>query len=206
MRADRGPTRPSRRHWLLAAPAWLATTGLPDPASAAEVPMLPLAEAATRLAAGGHVLMMRHARTVAGVGDPPGYRLDDCSSQRNLSDDGREQSRRIGAALRGAGVSIGEVRSSAWCRCRDTATLAFGAHRVWQPLNSFFDGRTSQAEHTAPVLALVLAHRAPEHLMLVTHQVNITAASGVYPAQGQVVALRARAGVATALFTFDPLS
>ena len=90
------------------------------------------------LRAGGCVVLMRHAVTVAGVGDPPGFRLDDCSSQRNLSDAGRQQARALGEAFQRERVQLAEVRSSAWCRCVDTAQLAFGRHTVWAPLNSFF--------------------------------------------------------------------
>lgn len=197
----------SRRQLLMSGTAALVALGLPmRRLQAAQAPLLTLAQAAARLASGGYVLMIRHARTESGVGDPPGYRLDDCASQRNLSADGRAQSQAIGRALREAGVPVGEVRSSAWCRCRDTAQLAFGAHTVWPPLNSFFDARAAEREHTAPVLALVAAQRAPANRLLVTHQVNITAASGVYPSPGQMVALHAPGGVAAAAFTFDPLA
>ena len=198
------PTSPRRQ--LLTGLAALAVGGVPvRQPQAAPAPLLTLAQAAVRLAGGGHVLMIRHARTESGVGDPPGYRLDDCASQRNLSADGRAQAQAIGRALREAGVLVGEVRSSAWCRCRDTAQLAFGAHTVWSPLNSFFDARAAEREHTGPVLALIVAQRAPANRMLVTHQVNITAASGVYASPGQIVALHAPGGAAAAAFTFDPL-
>ena len=177
------------------------------PQRAAEVPMLSMAQAAVMLAGGGHVLMMRHAATQPGVGDPPGYRLDDCASQRNLSEQGRAQALAIGDALRRARVPLDDVRSSQWCRCRDTAQLAFGEHAVWTPLNSFFDARGDErARHTEPVWALVAAYRGASNPMLVTHQVNITAASGVFPAPGQIVALQARQGAIMAVFSFNPLS
>lgn len=195
-------TADSRRRDLLGAAIGWGLLGA-MPARADEVPMLSLPEAASRLYAGGYVLMIRHAVTVAGLGDPPGYRLDDCATQRNLSPQGRVQASAAGVALRAAGVPLGEIRSSAWCRCRDTAQLAFGEHSVWAPLNSFFDAPGAQAAHTAPVLALAAAQRAPDNRVLVTHQVNITAAAGIYPAPGQIVALRARGGAA---FTFHPLA
>src|SRR3546814_19163678 len=71
---------------------------------------------------GGHVAIMRHA-TAPGFGDPEGFRLNDCSTQRNLSDAGRAQARRIGDAIRAHGVTIGRVLSSRWCRCLETAAL-----------------------------------------------------------------------------------
>ena len=160
---------------------------------------LALPEAARRLARRPHVLLMRHAITEPGVGDPPGYRLDDCASQRNLSAEGREQSRRIGAALRAAGVALGEVRSSAWCRCRDTAQLAFDRHDVWPALNSFFDDREREPARTAALRAFVAAHAGTVVPMMVTHQVNITAATGLYTGFGQVVAVPADGSPAFAL-------
>ncbi len=183
---------------LLAATGLLAAgqLTLPRRAQAAGVG---LPEAARRLARGPHVLLMRHAITEPGVGDPPGYRLDDCASQRNLSAEGREQSRRIGAALRAAGVTLGEVRASAWCRCRDTAQLAFGRHEVWPALNSFFDDRAAEPGRTAELRAFVAAHRGGTVPMMVTHQVNITAATGLYAGFGQVVAVPADGGPAFAL-------
>ena len=91
--------------------------------------------------------------------------------------------------------------------CRDTAQLAFGEHAVWTPLNSFFDARGDErVRHTEPVWALVAAYRGASNPMLVTHQVNITAASGVFPAPGQIVALQARQGAIMAVFSFNPLS
>ncbi|HMS81661.1 MAG TPA: histidine phosphatase family protein, partial [Burkholderiaceae bacterium] len=79
---------------------------------------------------GGCVLLLRHALTEPGVGDPPGFRIEACGTQRNLSAQGRAQAARLGASLRDAGVAIGPVRSSRWCRCLDTARLAFRSEGV----------------------------------------------------------------------------
>lgn len=138
---------------------------------------------------GGCVVLMRHAVTVAGVGDPPGFRLDDCSSQRNLSDAGRAQARALGEAFRRERVQLAEVRSSAWCRCVDTAELAFGRHTVWAPLNSFFQVG-DRAAQTRAVLQGVAGVKAPVNWMLVTHQVNMTALTGEFPASGEVFVTR----------------
>jgi phosphohistidine phosphatase SixA len=175
----------------------------PAGADAARVQPGPgLLAAARRLASGPHVLMIRHAETEPGVGDPPGYRLDDCATQRNLSAAGRMQARRLGEAMRAAGLLVGEVRASVWCRCRDTADLAFGRHQVWPALNSFFDERDGQAAQTAAVRAFIAAHRGAVMPVLVTHQVNISAVSGTGVAMGHVVALPADGGP---VFGFDPL-
>lgn len=139
-----------------------------------------------RLREGGNVVLMRHARTDPGVGDPPNFRVGDCSTQRNLSAEGREQSRRTGAAFAREGIRFDEVRSSAWCRCVDTAQLAFGRHTVWAPINSFFGGQGERDTQTRQVIAAVRGLRAPANWMLVTHQVNVTALTGEYLAMGEV--------------------
>lgn len=140
---------------------------------------------------GGHVILIRHATTVPGTGDPPGYRLEDCTSQRNLSDAGRNEAKRLGQVLRERKVPIGEVRSSLWCRCLDTAQLAFGKAQAWAPLNSFFDTPNMSGPATAAIRQH-LANLKPgtDNLVLVTHQVNISALTGVYPAMGEMVVLK----------------
>lgn len=79
-----------------------------------------------RLAAGGQLVLLRHGTTTPGVGDPTGFRLDDCATQRNLTEAGREESRRIGAALEARAVPVERVLSSPWCRCLETARHAAG--------------------------------------------------------------------------------
>lgn len=143
------------------------------------------------LGQGGHVALMRHAVTVPGVGDPPGFRLDDCATQRLLSDAGRDQARRIGAGLRERGAASGRVLTSAWCRCVETAELMdLGPAEVFEPLNSFFGTGDDGARQTAAVRELMAAWQGPGTLVLVTHQVNITALTGIYPASGEIVVLR----------------
>jgi phosphohistidine phosphatase SixA len=185
MRRPAAVPQPHRR-------AWLQRVGLG--ALAMTVPEMVKAAPETDrfwllLREGGCVVLMRHALTVPGVGDPPEFRLGDCSTQRNLSEAGREQSRRVGRAFTEAGAFIADVRSSAWCRCTETAELAFGRHRVWGPLNSFFarDGREQQ---TREVLQALSGHRTPDNLVLVTHQVNIQALTGQSPAMGELFLAR----------------
>lgn len=141
------------------------------------------------LRAGGCVVLMRHAQTVAGIGDPPGFRLGECSTQRNLSDVGREQAQRVGQAFAREGVRVDEVRSSAWCRCTETADLAFGRHAVWAPVNSFFRD-SSGPEQTQAVLRDVAKLQAPRNLVLVTHQVNISSLTDQFPAMGEIFITR----------------
>ena len=92
------------------------------------------------LQSGRNVILMRHAATVPGIGDPPGFKPGQCSTQRNLSDAGRAQARRIGAAFRQHGVPLGAVLSSSWCRCIDTAQLAFGRVQPAAMLDSGYSG------------------------------------------------------------------
>ncbi len=141
------------------------------------------------LRGGGQVVLMRHASTEPGLGDPPGYRLDDCNTQRNLSPAGREEARRIGAAFRARGVPVGQVLSSRWCRCLETARLAFGTVEPWPALDSFFDDRRREPAQTQAVRARAGQRPAAGTLILVTHQVNITALTGVAPAPGEIVVL-----------------
>jgi phosphohistidine phosphatase SixA len=144
----------------------------------------------TKLREGGYAVMIRHAATEPGVGDPPNFVIGDCRTQRNLSDGGREASRRLGVAFRVNKVPVTRVLSSAWCRCQDTARLAFAKYEVWAPLNSFFGNRSTENDQTHAVWALVSTIRPGENVVLVTHQVNITAATGVYPTPGEMVLLR----------------
>lgn len=143
---------------------------------------------------GGHVLLMRHAATVPGTGDPPNFRLGDCSTQRNLSDTGRLDARHLGERLTREGVKLHAVYSSAWCRCVDTAVLAFDAqghpHQVWPALNSFFQGQGDGARQTREVIDRLGRLPAGQTWALVTHQVNITALTGEYPAMGEVFLVR----------------
>src|SRR3990170_1020158 len=141
------------------------------------------------LQAGGQVAVIRHASTVPGFGDPPEFRLDDCSTQRNLSEAGREESRRIGAAFRKRGVPVDRVLSSRWCRCLETARLAFGSAEPWAPLDSFFDDRSREPEQTGRVRALIGGRPPPRELIPVTHPANITAPTGTPPTQGEMVIL-----------------
>jgi phosphohistidine phosphatase SixA len=138
---------------------------------------------------GGCVVLMRHAQTVPGVGDPPGWRLGQCSTQRNLNEAGRAQARRVGAAFQREGVRVDEVRSSAWCRCTETADLAFGSHTVWTPLNSFF--QSGDGAQQIPALRAALSRwPGPGNLVLVTHQVNMSSLTGEYPAMGELFVTR----------------
>jgi hypothetical protein len=91
-----------------------------------------------RLQSGGYIVLLRHAVTEPGVDDPPNFTLGDCSTQRNLSEQGRADAARIGQAFRNHGVAVDAVLSSRWCRCIDTARLAFGRVTPTPYLDSMF--------------------------------------------------------------------
>jgi hypothetical protein len=142
---------------------------------------------AERLRAGRCAVLWRHAQTTSGVGDPPGFRLDRCDTQRNLSDAGRAQARAAGEWFRSRGLRPRTVRSSAWCRCRDTAQLAFGAHELWAPLNSSFGNAQVAPENRKLLLEGLARIPAGAFEVWVTHQVNITAFTGESVAMGAAV-------------------
>ncbi len=141
-----------------------------------------------RLQGGGHVLVIRHAATEPGVGDPPGFTLQDCASQRNLSAAGRADAQALGAAFKRHRVPVGQVLSSRWCRCIDTARLAFGRVETAPMLDSgMADDDTARQRKLAGLRAAVAAYRGGANLVLVTHDVNIRALTGDRLAQGEMV-------------------
>ena len=145
------------------------------------------------LRSGGHVLIMRHA-IAPGVGDPDRFKLGDCSTQRNLSQDGRDQARRLGARLRALGLSNARVYTSQWCRASETAQLLkLGEVAELPLLNSFFAHPDRNDAQTQALRQWLRRQDSSRHLVLVTHQVNITALTGVYPASGEVVVVRTSA-------------
>ena len=149
----------------------------------------------------GAVVMIRHAQTEPGIGDPENFRLSDCSTQRNLSQEGRQQSERLGQWFSRQGLQPQQVLSSQWCRCLDTAKLAFSSQAVVRPfpaLNSFFQGhgdRQAQLREARSRAASRLQRGETGFEVWVTHQVTISALTGVYLNMGElVVAIPDRSG------------
>jgi phosphohistidine phosphatase SixA len=136
---------------------------------------------------GEAVALIRHA-VAPGIGDPPNFKIGDCATQRNLSEEGRVQSRRIGDAFRARGIIEAAVFSSQWCRCLETARLlGLGPVDAVPALNSFFAEPARSEEQTAALRNLIAKLRPERPAILVTHQVNITALTGVYPASGEII-------------------
>ena len=140
------------------------------------------------LKGGGQIVMFRHA-TAPGVFDPPGIRLDDCATQRNLDEHGREESRRIGAAFRARGIPVDRVLSSRWCRCMDTARLAFERAEHWEPIDGARPSSDLEARRTAQVRAFVSQPFTGGNVVLVTHNFNIRALTGLSTISGEMVVL-----------------
>ncbi|MGE0311873.1 MAG: histidine phosphatase family protein [Lautropia sp.] len=148
------------------------------------------AQAPWRALADGAIVLFRHA-SAPGTGDPSTFTLGDCATQRNLSDDGREQARRIGRRLKAEGVAVGAVWSSQWCRTLETARLLdLAPVREVPAFNSFFAGRGDEAAQTEQARDALRRWAGPGALVVVTHQVNITALTGIYPRSGEGVVLR----------------
>ncbi|MBP0614806.1 histidine phosphatase family protein [Jiella sp. KSK16Y-1] len=141
-------------------------------------------------AEGTHILM-RHA-IAPGTGDPSNFTLGDCKTQRNLSAGGRAQAARIGEELKDNAVPIDVVLTSQWCRARDTADqLRYRPVEDEPALNSFFAGRGDRKAQTAALKQRITAlDMAGQKAVLVSHQVNITALTGVYPSSGEIVVIR----------------
>lgn len=145
-----------------------------------------------RLDEGGYIVMLRHA-LAPGVGDPVNFRLDDCATQRNLSEEGRAQARRLGDRLRAHGIEQAEVYSSQWCRCLETAQLLdVGPVEELPALNSFFS-RPAEREPILKALRAFLAGLPDDGppVILLTHQVTISAIAGQGTASGEAVVMKA---------------
>jgi phosphohistidine phosphatase SixA len=161
----------------------------------------------TALAQPGHVALMRHA-DAPGTGDPAGFKIGDCATQRNLGERGRNQARALGAEFRKRNIVVSQVLTSQWCRARETAELMALGQLVEEPaaLNSFF-GRPGEREAAAAALRLRLAALPADAatVVMVTHQVNITALTGVFPRSGEIVVLRRAAdGAMTTVGRLQP--
>jgi phosphohistidine phosphatase SixA len=137
----------------------------------------------------GQVLMLRHA-LAPGFGDPSNFQLRDCSTQRVLDEVGRDQSRQIGNAFQNVGLNFEGVYSSQWCRCLETARLInLGEVHELTGLNSFFQGLVPR-EATLTSLREFLQGLPPvgDPVLLVTHQVTISAITGMSVSSGAAVA------------------
>ncbi|MEC8131367.1 MAG: histidine phosphatase family protein [Pseudomonadota bacterium] len=168
--------------------AFLATALLPASPSRAE----PLREAIAEIDA--DVLFLRHA-LAPGFGDPAHFRIDDCATQRNLDDVGRAQARAIGAYMQENRIAPDVILSSRWCRCQDTAReMAMGPFTTHDGLSSFFEGHVDREKTLAALREQMRAIEDGSLVLMITHQVVITAITGIAPRSGGMVAYNSRTG------------
>jgi phosphohistidine phosphatase SixA len=156
--------------------------------------LAPLPAAADEAAAwaalreGGRVVLIRHGATSGGAGDPPGFRLADCATQRNLTEGGRAQARALGAAFRAREIRVDKVLSSEWCRCRETAELmGLGAIESAPTFNNAFVLREQRATLTEGARRVIAAWKGPGNLIVASHGANILPLTGVHPQEGEAV-------------------
>ena len=140
----------------------------------------------------GAVVVLRHSYA-PGAFDPPDARLDDCSTQRNLDDNGRAQARRIGEAFRRQGIAVGAVLSSPRCRCLDTARLAFGKVETWDALQGSLSNAERRQAQLVEMRRRIAAYRDGPPLVLVTHGSVVTDLTGRDIRMGELVVLRREA-------------
>jgi phosphohistidine phosphatase SixA len=146
------------------------------------------AETWTKLREGHRVVLVRHAATSGGAGDPDGFRLEDCTTQRNLTEQGRADARSAGDQLRAQNIPVGKILTSQWCRCRDTATLmALGPIEVAETFNNAYALSHRRDELTKGARAVIAAWKGPGVLIVVTHGANILPLTGFQPAEGEMV-------------------
>jgi phosphohistidine phosphatase SixA len=146
------------------------------------------------LAGGGHIALIRHGNAPPGYGgDPPGFRIDDCKTQRNLDDKGRAQGKALGDAFRSHGVSVDRILSSLVCRCMDTASLmAVGnVESSW----ALVPDRDPNRPRLRELKEIVSSWRGPGTLVLVSHGFTIEPLTGIMPDQAEVVVLRPTPGI-----------
>lgn len=143
----------------------------------------------TLLKGGGQVVMIRHGLTTPGVGDPPDMKLQDCASQRNMTEVGRRQAREVGEAFRSRGIPVGRVLSSPWCRCIETARIAFGKSETYVPLSNLFGRPENREKQVQDLAALVSRPVSGGNLILSTHGSTIAALTGVSPDTAEMVIL-----------------
>jgi phosphohistidine phosphatase SixA len=134
--------------------------------------------------------LIRHA-LAPGTNDPTGFRLDDCTTQRNLSAEGRAQAARIGELFRANGIAAADVYSSQWCRCLETASLMrLGETRQQPLLNSFFQDRAREARQIEALRQWIGQLDPARPTVFVTHQVVVTALSQIFPGSGEIVVMQ----------------
>ena len=141
-----------------------------------------------KLKNGGNLIFIRHAYAPGG-GDPDNFKISNCSTQRNLNEDGKKQSRKIGQFFIKNNISIDKVLSSEWCRCKDTAKIAFDRFETKNFLNSFFSSKfaNNKNQQIRDLKEYIKNWESDKNLVLVTHYVLITEVLNYSPSSGEIV-------------------
>ena len=138
---------------------------------------------------GNKILLIRHSLAPGG-GDPPGFKINDCKTQRNLNRTGINQSKKIGKLFKKNKVSVDQVLSSQWCRCKDTAKYAFGNFKEFTALNSTFQSPHNKKEGKQLKELYEFIKKwdgKGKNLVLITHYSIITALTNAVPSSGEIV-------------------
>ena len=137
---------------------------------------------------GGKLIFIRHAYAPGG-GDPSNFDINDCNTQRNLSNSGREQARNIGVFFQENNIQIENVYSSEWCRCKETALIAFNKFEKKEFLNSFFSSKFSKNKHSQikKFKKFIKDWNGDKNLIFVTHYVVISEILNYNPSSGEIV-------------------
>ena len=137
---------------------------------------------------GGKLIFIRHAYA-PGSGDPNNFNLNDCSTQRNLNEDGRKQAQYIGEFFKKNKIEIDKVLSSEWCRCKETAKIAFKNFSTNNFLNSFYSSKyaKNKDKQLEDINNYIKKFKSKKNLILVTHYVVISEILNYYPSSGEIV-------------------
>ena len=134
-----------------------------------------------------NVIFLRHA-LAPGIGDPTDFIKEDCSTQRNLNEEGRSQARLLGDYLKKSNIRFSEILTSEWCRCIDTAKeLDLGQWETFSGLNSFFQGHEKKYHVMDKLWKKIDSLNFSDLVLFVTHQVVITEITGEVPRSGEMV-------------------
>ena len=137
---------------------------------------------------GGKLIFIRHAYA-PGSGDPNNFNLNDCSTQRNLSEEGRKQAEYIGEFFSDNEINIDKVLSSEWCRCKETSSIAFNNFQTKKFLNSFYSSKFAKNKKSQMInlKKYINSWKSDKNLVLVTHYVVISEALNYAPSSGEIV-------------------
>ena len=141
-----------------------------------------------KLKKGGKLIFIRHAYAPGG-GDPINFDINDCNTQRNLSNSGREQANKIGSFFKDNNILIDKIYSSEWCRCKETALIAFNDFENKSFLNSFFSSKFAQNKETQikKLKKFIKNWDGKKNLVFVTHYVVISEILNYAPSTGEII-------------------